>query len=480
METNKYFLLIDVGTGSSRVGLAKSNGEIIDIEDVSNEYQEDSFGGTTIEASKFFQRLEEISQKLLNRHKVPISAITVSGARQTFFLVNRAKKLICGIPNIDNRGARFTGDFVNVSNQIMDSTARDISADFLAMKLVGLKHDHPDIFKDAYSFTSLSEVFALIFSNQLVIEPSQAVETQLFDVYDKKWDPKMLEVFELGGLAMPDLVSAGTALIIQNTDALRKYGITNSDCEFIVGGADTQLAMKAITSKTDSKTMYLVSGTTSPVCVRSESPEKYKESWLDLDLGGKAYVLEFNPGVTGLNYERAKRLLAADSSYFSIEETIHLENKPSVMASLTTQSFLPASGSEKKGGIFLSPPLSSSVQSHDLVAAVVYDIGFAISKKVMQLHKDTNRDYETIVACGGGMQSEIIPQIVADLTHKSVVIYKEYAQPSLMGCYTVISESLHGNVEPKTHVVDREYVPQQNETLMHAFEVWNEVGKALN
>ena len=95
METNKYFLLIDVGTGSSRVGLAKSNGEIIDIEDVSNEYQEDSFGGTTIEASKFFQRLEEISQKLLNRHKVPISAITVSGARQTFFLVNRAKKLIC-------------------------------------------------------------------------------------------------------------------------------------------------------------------------------------------------------------------------------------------------------------------------------------------------------------------------------------------------------------------------------------------------
>ncbi|MBA1394204.1 carbohydrate kinase, partial [Lactobacillus sp. XV13L] len=221
---------------------------------------------------------------------------------------------------------------------------RNLSGDFLAMKLIGLKNERPELFKKIYSFTSLSELFALLFCDQLIIEPSQAAETQLFNIFEKRWDKDLTKIFHLDSLLLPKIIPSQSIFRITNKKLLKKFGISGNGCKFVVGGADTQLAMKAVLPEGESQTLCLVSGTTSPVSVRVKDPLVQKNHWLDLDLGGKDYVLEYNPGVTGLNYERSKRLFLPDSSYKDIEEKIDLNTVQSIYASFTTQTFIKLTG----------------------------------------------------------------------------------------------------------------------------------------
>jgi len=482
MAELKHYLLIDIGTGSSRVALEDEKGKLFDLQHISNEYVEDDDGGTLIDAEKFFDNLKAATKVLMAPFDVKIDAITVSGARQTFFFVDDNNEIKFGIPNIDSRGTKFIGKYRDNEELVRAHTARDISADFMAMKLVGLRNNRPDLFERVSSFTSLSEVFALMFSGKLVIEPSQAEETQLYDMYSKDWDEALINVFDLGNLRFPEIVPSGTAYSVTNKKLLSEYGVTASDdCQFIVGGADTQLAMKALSPDPKKNTLCLVSGTTSPVCIRSDKPITDKNHWLDLDLGGKRYVLEFNPGVTGLNYERSKKLFMPDTSYQDIENQIDLSVKQNVFASFTTQSFSKPMLGDKFGGYFIRPPFTGSITPAALVGAVVTDIGFAISQKVFQLDKATNENFDTIIACGGGMNSKIIPQIVSTLTGKTIRIYADFQEPSIIGCFNVISDVMGGDLHDINRPIRFEYKPQTEKNgLLKDYTTWKRLNQGAN
>lgn len=472
MEQADYYLLIDVGTGSSRVALVDENRNIYDIQHIKNVYSEDAHEGMLIDYRLFINNLAIASRRVLETFDVRISAITVSGARQTFFCLDKNKKVLFGIPNIDDRGNHFLNQFTDQRKIVFEKTARNISGDFLAMKLVGLREVRPDLYNNVFSFTSLSELFALLFCGKLVIEPSQAAETQLFNIFDKNWDADLLKIFGMDSIFLPEIVPSQTVFPVINQKLLRKFGITNDDCKFVIGGADTQLAMKAILPESESKTLCLVSGTTSPVCVRVEKPMVKSNHWLDLDLTGKEYVLEYNPGVTGLNYERSKKLLLPESSYKEIEEHIDLAKIQNIYASFTTQTFVKEDGGKKYGGFFLSPPFTDSVSKEMFVGSIALDIGFSIAKKVNQLKKDVKVSYDSIVACGGGMNSVIIPQVVSTLTNMPVKIYENFQEPSVMGCFEVINSVLKKNLNSKDKKIRFEYYPQEKKPMEKSYETW--------
>lgn len=482
MAELKHYLLIDIGTGSSRVALEDEEGKLYDLQHISNEYVEDNDGGTLIDAEKFFDNLKAATKILMAPFDVKIDAITVSGARQTFFFVDDHNDIKFGIPNIDSRGTKFIGQYRDYEDLVRSHTARDISADFMAMKLVGLRNNRPDLFNKVSSFTSLSEVFALMFSGKLVIEPSQAEETQLFDMYSKSWDEALINIFNLGNLRFPEIVPSGTSYPVTNIKLLSEYGVAPADdCQFVIGGADTQLAMKALSPDPKKNTLCLVSGTTSPVCIRSDKAITDKNHWLDLDLGGKRYVLEFNPGVTGLNYERSKKLFLPDTPYMDIENQIDISVKQSIFASFTTQSFAKPTLGDKYGGFFIKPPFTGEISPQALVGAVVTDIGFAIAQKVFQLDKMSDESFDTIIACGGGMNSKIIPQIVSTLTGKTIRIYADFQEPSIIGCFNVISDVMGGDAHDIDRPIRFEYHPQaENKILLKNYTTWKRLNKGAN
>lgn len=475
MTNQDFYLLIDVGTGSSRVALMDENRKIYNIRHIENIYKKDKYGGMLIDFHLFLNNLADASRRVLEAFDVKITAITVSGARQTFFCLDKNKKVLFGIPNIDERGSRFLNKFAEQRKTILKKTARDIAPNFLTMKLASLREDRPDLYKEVFSFTSLSELFALLFCEKLVIEPTQAVETQLFNIFEKKWDKNLLKIFHLETFLLPEVVPSETIYPIKNNRLLRKFGIKNEDCQFVVGGGDTQLALKAILAESEHDKLGLVSGTTSPVCVRVNEPFVHSDHWLNLDLGGKDYVLEYNPGVTGLNYERAKKLLLPESSYKEIEEKVNLDAKQSIFASFTTQSFMQTGGGNRYGGFFFAPPVTDSVTKETLVGSIAFDIGFAITRKVLQLKDDVHLDFKSIVACGGGMNSVIIPQVVASLTNLPIRIYENFQEPSLIGCFKVIDSALGKNKKLKKDQLIFEYYPKKNSFLEESYKTWEQL-----
>lgn len=157
MEIN--YLVVDMGTGNSRVGLVGADGTIWGIRNYENQYYKDK----QYEDAQYFLP-EEWEENLMNGCKElvkefpehPVRAITSSGARESIVLYNKEGKTYLGLPNIDNRGREWMNE-IEDQTFIYDKTGRWVTEDFPAAKLMGYRKKYPEEFEKITKITSLSE-----------------------------------------------------------------------------------------------------------------------------------------------------------------------------------------------------------------------------------------------------------------------------------------------------------------------------------
>ena len=156
METN--YLVVDMGTGNSRVGLVSADGTIWGIRNYENQYYKDK----QYEDAQYFLP-EEWENNLLGGCKEllkefpehPVRAITSSGARESIVLYNKVGKAYLGLPNIDNRGRAWMAE-IEDRTFIYEKTGRWVTEDFPAAKLMGYRKKYPEEFAGIAKITSLS------------------------------------------------------------------------------------------------------------------------------------------------------------------------------------------------------------------------------------------------------------------------------------------------------------------------------------
>src|SRR5690625_7306232 len=90
---------------------------------------------------------------------------------------------------------------------------------------------------------------------------TQASETQLYDVRRKKWDDELCEIFSIPKSYLPELASAGKVLGTVREEIAEQLGL-DPEMEFIVGGADTQMAINSTEPALND--LVIVAGTTKP------------------------------------------------------------------------------------------------------------------------------------------------------------------------------------------------------------------------
>ena len=106
----KHYLLIDLGTGSTRAALVRADGEILAVSSFVNRYYRDE---AYPDAQYFLP--QEWEKELLRCCEevhaccpgVRADAVSAAGARQSIVLLDRGGQAFCGLPNIDNRGREF-------------------------------------------------------------------------------------------------------------------------------------------------------------------------------------------------------------------------------------------------------------------------------------------------------------------------------------------------------------------------------------
>ena len=478
MEIN--YLVVDMGTGNSRVGLVGADGTIWGIRNYENQYYKDK----QYEDAQYFLP-EEWEENLMNGCKElvkefpehPVRAITSSGARESIVLYNKEGKTYLGLPNIDNRGREWMNE-IEDQTFIYDKTGRWVTEDFPAAKLMGYRKKYTAEFEKITKITSLSEWVGELFCGRLVIEPSQACETQLFDIETREWSERLCKDYGIPMDILPEIAKAGDSLGKIKKEMADKIGL-NEDVEFIVGGADTQIALKSVGM--DVGDVAVVSGTTSPVATITDYKyyDKQERCWTDSNLGGDTYQVENNPGVTGLNYQKIKNFLFPDTSYEELETEMAKQTEYLCTASFSSLYFS-EKRSLKKGGFIMKSPFDATLKPIHLIWAVVADIACSIYVQYQSLCEMIRHDKDYILGCAGGFQSKMLCQHLADLTGKKLVVREGFSQASINGCLKICNAYYGITSEKKSEQAEMVYTPKDGSLIQEYYQEWLNNREMLN
>lgn len=475
----KGYIIIDVGTGNLRVGIVSTDSTILALKTKDVEYQRDLdfIDAVFFDADQMFNDIRQLIVKALSDcSDIQIKAVLSTSQREGIVLLDEYGQSIVGLPNVDNRGREWEQEYTDSFEYIYQKTGRWPTTVFSALKLKGIKERQPDIWKKIASFTSISDWIGYKFTNQLVYESSQSSETLLFDVGQNEWSEELCELFGINSDWLPKVKQSGTVLGIVKED-ICKYFNLDPDIPFIIGGADTQLAVKGAQPELDD--IVIVSGTTTPILkVTNDYLVDHKaRCWVNRHVNINEFIIETNAGVSGLNYQRLKKVLFPNQSYEAIEQEVLALKDPKAIASFSTLVFdqnLPL----VKGGFYMDAPLHHELTAADFVFGILFDIASSIKYNFDVLLDISPIEKEYVLGCGGGFKGKVLPQLLADLLNKRVIVKEGYSQATIIGGVIICNTALGECTKVKQPV--KTFNPSNNTSFQLLYKKWYNYRNLVN
>lgn len=475
--TKNVYLIVDIGTGNARVGVATTDGEILAIRREDVNYLVDS----NYEESIYFdpealwnQILKLAKEALSESGDVMVHAITASSQREGIVVIDEAGSSLLGMPNIDHRGRNWEKEILD-KDLVYERSGRYPTSLFSAFKLVGLRKVYPDLFTRITCVMSISDWIQYKFSGICSYEHSQASETLLYDVGKKIWSSELLQLFNIPPDMLPELMDSGTVLGPVAKTLADILGISD-DAKVVVGGGDTQLAIRSM--EPSSNDVVIVSGTTTPIIKLVESFEKDvdQRTWTSRHIDKSNFILEANAGVTGLNYQRLKEVFYPNEGYDVIEKELDELVVAQCVASLGS---LIANEEEPltKGGFIFNTPVSHQLTRGSFVFAVLWDIACSIYENYKFLCEVSEHNESYIWACGGGIESRKLRQFLSNLLGKSIRVRDTFRQASLLGGVFICNDAL--GVTNTTPALLDETFPAENEKYEKLYLEWKNARKTF-
>lgn len=474
----KYYLVIDIGTGNYRVGLVSQKGTVKSLETRDMIYEEDDVfsSATSFNPQKLFNNIKKMIVKIIEENSsVEICGITSTSQRQGIVLMDKEGKAFVGIPNIDKRGQDW-----ELSGQeyedVYKKTGSWPTSTFSAVKLKGVREHQPKLWCNIASFTSISDWIGYEFTRQIVYENAQASDTLLLDIERNNWSMELVEFWGIDENWLPEIKTAGTILGLIDSELSQKLMI-KSDIPFIIGGSDTQLAVKGTNPEVGD--VVIVSGTTSPIVKVNQDYyyDEHARCCVNRHVNKGQYVIETNGGASGLNYQRLKKLLLPDKSYEEIENDILQIEEVKCIASFST---LNADDEFRlsSGGFLLETPFQFNLGKEDFIYGVILDIACTITYNFRLLTEITGYSQSYVFGCSGGFQSRVLPQMLSNLLNKEIIIKEGYKDASLIGAVNLCNEAL--GEEENIHSPIKRYKPSFQHELEDLYTKWLKFRKKIN
>ena len=476
MAKQDGYIIIDIGTGNVRVAVAAVTGELLSVarEDLQYSKEERNADALYFEPDTLWQQVRSLARKALAEAAgVHILAITATSQREGIVLIGDQGRSVIGLPNIDFRGRAWEND-ITAKNEVYQLTGRYPSALFSALKIVGIRNSRPEIWKELSSFMSISDWVEYKLSGVLHYEHSQASETLLYDVENMCWSDKLCAVFGIAQGLLPVLTVSGTVLGNILPEEAIAFGVS-AEARIIVGGADTQLAVTGTAPLEND--IVIVSGTTTPVIKLAADyiTDSRQRLWTNRHTDGLSFIIEANAGVTGLNYQRLKGIFYPNEDYAVMEKELNALTDFQCMASLGSV-VAGEKGAPVRGGFIFDAPVSQTLTRAGFVWAILWDIACSIYENYKVLTEVTPHDQDYLWACGGGLQSAVFRQFIANLTGKMVNVRHSYQQASAMGGVSICNAALGiqevametlESVSPKDNIAHHELYEEWKKTRLY-------------
>jgi len=479
MTAQKGYMIVDIGTGNVRVALASVTGEVLSIERDNVHYIKDEKypEAQYFDPNQLWSQIEVLTQKVLqNVAGFEVKAITASSQREGIVLLGKNAKSLIGLPNHDHRGRQWES-IVEDKSRVYELTGRYPSSLFSAMKLVGVRERYPELWEQLSTFTSISDWAQDKLCGVMGYEHSQASETLLYNIEQQKWSNELCSIFDIDKNILPSLHSSGTIIGTILPEYAAKFNIS-ADAVIIVGGADTQLAIKS--TQPSLKDVVIVSGTTTPITkvIDEYTIDKKERTWTNRHIEDDKFILEANAGVTGLNYQRLKEIFYSNESYEVIESEI---GSTDILHSQCIASLGSSIADEKspltKGAFIFNAPVSHLLKRADFVYATLWDIACSIKENYNTLCDVSPHNTDYVWVCGGGLQSAALRQFVANLINKKVRIREGFQHASVVGGALICNETL-GEKETASVTLE-ETNPRDTDYSDSLYDQWKSARAAL-
>ncbi|WP_127132907.1 FGGY-family carbohydrate kinase [Pseudoflavitalea rhizosphaerae] len=447
MKQQDAYLVLDIGTGNVRSAIVTPSGKILGVARADIRYYRDELYPDSIyfKPEELWEQLKQLTALALQQAGgVNITAATTTSQREGIVLIDKAGKAVIGLPNIDHRGREWENHFPDKS-RIYQLTGRYPTSLFSSYKLVGIREKRKDVWNDLGFFLSISDWAAWELSGIAVYEHSQASETLLYDVAAGKWSEELCNMFGIAQGLLPQLSQSGSLIGKVKKEIAASWGIS-ALAEVVTGGGDTQMAIKSTEPSVGD--VVIVSGTTTPVVKLEGSyiTDKKERTWTSRDIVKDRFVFEANAGVTGLNYQRLKEVFYPNEGYDVIERELAETAGKKCVASLGSL----IAGETKPviwGGFVFPVPVSHELSRGSFVWATLMDIAFSIAENYKVLAEVSGHDAGYIWACGGGLQSQTLRNLIAVITGNEVRVKAGFEQASVIGAAILCNEATGVDVQ---------------------------------
>lgn len=421
------YLIIDSSSGSVRAYVMTPDGEVLaqkqrDIKNSKDLQYPDalSFDPSLLERDLLAVCAEAIAAV----PNVQVKAVSATSQREGIILMDAQGNPLGGYPNIDNRGQAWEQTIAD-RHFVYSLGGRWVSTLFPAVKLLGLRSVYPDLWKQTRCMISISDWIGYLFTGELGYEPSQAGETLLFDIGTGSWSEELCETFQISKELLPPIVRSGMLLGKLRGEIARAIGLP-AGIPFIVGGADTQMAIESC--RPSAGDLAIVAGTTTPIAYLSDHylVDEKERCWVDRHVRPGLFVVETNVGVSGMNYDRAIRAFYPGSTYAEVETELIGRPQGNCLASVGSMIFHRGQVTPK-GAFFIDAPIRDDLTRADFVLAVLMDYVFSFKTNFDQLMDIVPNKRGKLFGVGGGFLGKLLPQLLADITGLEISVPKGFS-----------------------------------------------------
>lgn len=236
---------LDIGTTGTKAVVADENGRI--LAGAYKEYELITGGGGIVSQSAedwWDAVVYTIKHACEGIDKSDIAAIGLSTQGASMLACDGNGKALCDVITwMDSRAAEEVKylDGAVGGERIYKKCGWPLTPAGDAAKILWLKNNMPEVFKDAYCFPSTIEFINFHLTGRFVSDPTNAAIRQLFNIEEGCWDAEILEAVGISAERLPDVMPVGSLAGNLTESAAEALGLSG-EVKVFVGAHDQYCA----------------------------------------------------------------------------------------------------------------------------------------------------------------------------------------------------------------------------------------------
>lgn len=435
-KSSQVVLAIDLGTTSTKTLLVDRTGNVQGSHSVEYPLYTPSPERAEQDPEEIFQAVLTSVKALLTKHSKTsqdILCLSFSSAMHTLIAVDGENHpLTPSMTFADNRSSAYQKKVLEAhdGHEIYRRTGTPIHPMSPLLKLLWLRDNEPDIFRQAKRFVGIKEYVLAKWYDQYVIDYSLASATGMFNLEKLQWDEQALSLIGLSSDRLSEPVNTTHILTGMKSQFAESLGLS-PETPCVVGASDGVLANLGIGAIEPGKAAVTI-GTSGAVrgVVRKPVTDKqgrlfcyalHSDYWViggALNNGGIMFRWVRDELATLESYMARQNQQDPYTALTAIAETVPAGSEGLLFLPLLAGERAPYWNANARGVYF---GLALHHEKKHMIRAVLEGVMYRI-RSVGKALEEVGAPIEEIRASGGFARSMMWRQMMADVMNRSVVI----------------------------------------------------------